>query len=83
MASGVIESQEASGVLEIVTKSAVKKTLATPSRVRISDAHFSWGSAPCTRVPGPPTATPTENLVAFGLGVGSTRTAITTERSAW
>lgn len=82
MASGVMESQEASGVLEMVTKSAVKKTLATPSRARSSDAHCSSGSAPRTSVPGPPTGVPTENLVAFGLGVGSTRTAITTERNA-
>lgn len=82
MASGVIKSQEASGVLEMVTKSAVKKTLATPSSARSCDAHCSPGSPPFTRVPGPPTGTPTVNLVAFGLGVGSTRNAIAVEASA-
>ena len=65
----------------MVTKSAVKNTLATPSRASNCDAHASSASTPCTRVPGPPTATPTVNLVAFGFGVGSTRTAMTGERS--
>ncbi len=83
MASGVIESQEASGVFEMVTKSDVKKTLATPSSARSSDAQAAPVSAPFTSVPGPPTGAPTVNLVAFGLGVGSTRTAIKGERSDW
>lgn len=83
MASGVIASQEASGVLDIVTKSAVKKMLATPPRARSSVAHASSASAPFTTVPGPPTGTPTVNLTAFGLGVGSTRIAIAGERSDW
>lgn len=60
----------------MVTKSAVKKTLATPSRANSSVTNPSSASAPFTYVPGPPTGWPTENLSAFGFGVCSTRTGM-------
>lgn len=60
----------------MVTKSAVKKTLATPSISSSSPSHGSSGAAPLTWVPGPPTDSPTENLRAFGFGVLSTATAM-------
>jgi len=62
----------------MVTKSAVKNTLATPSSASSSVRYVSFGDEPLTYVPGPPTGWPTENFIAFGLGVGSTRTAIGT-----
>lgn len=70
MARGAISSHDPSAVLETVMKSAVKKTLATCSISRIPAANGSSGSDPLTYVPGPPTADPTENLRAFGFGVG-------------
>ena len=62
----------------MVTKSAVKNTLATPSSASRSPRYFFSGDDPLTCVPGPPTGRPTVNLIAFGLGVFSTRTAIET-----
>lgn len=76
MASGTMESQEASEVLEIVTKSAVMKMLVTPGIARRSRANVSSGMEPATWVVGPPTDAPTENFIAFGLGEGATTTAI-------
>lgn len=60
----------------MVTKSAVKNTLATPSRARRSERYTSPGAAPLTKVPGPPTGRPTANFLALGFGVCSTRTVI-------
>lgn len=60
----------------MVTKSAVKNTLATPSSSNKEVRNSSSVSAPFTYVPGPPTGSPTENLRAFGFGVGSTVTGI-------
>lgn len=57
----------------MVTKLAVKNTLATPSRARRSLTNGSSGSDPLTYVPGPPTAVPTVNLKALGFGVLSAR----------
>lgn len=60
----------------MVTKSAVKNTLATPSRPRRSARKASSGAEPLTKVPGPPTGWPTANFMALGFGVCSTRTVI-------
>ena len=51
-------------------------TLATPSSSSNRPKNSSSGVAPRTYVPGPPTDWPTENFVAFGFGVGSTRIAM-------
>ena len=72
MAEGMISPQSASAVFEMVTKSAVKNTLVTPGRANSSDAislSVGWDG---TKVAGPPTGFPTVNLIALGLGVGST-----------
>lgn len=60
----------------MVTKSAVKNTLATPSSSSSCARNSSSGFEPLTTVPGPPTGSPTENLRALGFGVGSTVTGI-------
>ena len=73
MVKGTIDSQEPVGVLEMVTKSAVKNRLATPSSSRMGATNGSVASAPLTYVPGPPTGIPTVNFIAFGFGVGSVR----------
>ena len=61
-------------------KSAVRNTLATPSRSRqLFDEAPLRDRPPATNVPGPPTGlTPTVNFIALGFGVGSTRIAIGT-----
>ena len=76
MASGMIDSQGMSEVLEMVTKSAVKKMLVTPGMARRSRANESSGEVPATSVVGPPTGVPTVNFMAFGFGEGATITAI-------
>lgn len=60
----------------MVTKSAVKNTLPTPSSASRSDTYLSSGDEPLTYVPGPPTGSPTVNFIAFGFGVFSTRIVI-------
>ncbi len=78
MAASTIESQAASGNLLIVTKSAVRNTLATPgsaSRAVPSGSSVGWEG---TNVVGPPTGTPTVNFTAFGLGVELTVTGMRT-----
>jgi len=72
----MIDSQEESGVLEMVTKSAVMKMLVTPGMSRSPAANGSSGLEPATKVAGPPTGSPTENLAAFGFGVGATLTGM-------
>ncbi len=52
-------------------KSAVMKMLVTPSSWRMADAMGSSVGWPATKVAGPPTGVPTVNLIALGLGVGS------------
>jgi hypothetical protein len=52
-------------------KSAVMKMLVTPSSWRMADAMGSSVGWPATKVAGPPTGVPTLNLIALGLGVGS------------
>ncbi len=52
-------------------KSAVMKMLVTPSSSRMADAIGLSVGWPATKVAGPPTEVPTENLTALGLGVGS------------
>jgi len=64
--------QSASGCLDTVTKSAVRKTLMTPSRVNKAWARTLSVGLPATNVAGPPTGLPTVNLTALGLGVPST-----------
>ena len=76
VASVWIVSHEASGVLEMVTKSAVMKKLVTPSTARSRVASGSSVDAPATKVLGPPTGTPTENFIALGLGVGPADTGM-------
>lgn len=74
----MIGSQPASGNLFKVTKSALKKTLVTPgnpSSAWPSGSSVGW---PGMYVVGPPTATPTVNFTAFGLGVELTVTGIGT-----
>lgn len=71
-----MSSQLASGSLVTVTKSAVMKTLATPSipsRPLPIGSSVSW---PALKVAGPPTGRPTENFIAFGFGVGSAVTGM-------
>lgn len=65
----------------MVTKSAVRNTLATPLRSSNARTQGSSGSDPLRCVPGPPTGSPTVNFVAFGFGVGSTLTAMLGEAS--
>jgi len=72
----MIDSHEESGVLEMVTKSAVMKMLVTPDMANKAAASGSSGLEPATKVAGPPTACPTENLAAFGFGVGETLTGM-------
>lgn len=60
----------------MVTKLAVKNTLATPSSAKRSLRKGSSGSEPLTYVPGPPTGDPTVNLKALGFGVCSARIAM-------
>jgi len=55
----------------MVTKSAVMKMLATPSRDRTSAAISLSVSCPRTNVAGPPTGLPTGNFIALGFGVGA------------
>ena len=69
-------SHEASGVFEMVKKSAVMKKLVTPSMASSWLASGSSVGAPATKVLGPPTGTPTENFIAFGLGVGPADTGM-------
>lgn len=72
MAAGMISPQSASGVFEIVTKSAVRNTLVTPGNAKRPEAislSVGWEG---TYVAGPPTGLPMVNLTALGLGVGST-----------
>lgn len=76
MASGMIESQGTSEVLEMVTKSAVKKMLITPGMARRSRANPCSGGVPATWVVGPPTDFPTVNFIALGFGEGATITVI-------
>ncbi len=45
--------------------------LVTPSSSRMADAIGLSVGWPATNVAGPPTGVPTENLMAFGFGVGS------------
>lgn len=52
-------------------KSAVMKMLVTPSSWRMADAMGSSVGWPAAKVAGPPTGVPTVNLIALGLGVGS------------
>ena len=63
--------QSASGLFEIVMKSAVMNMLVTPASSSISEAAGLSAGCPAMNVAGPPTGTPTENLTAFGFGVGS------------
>lgn len=60
----------------MVTKSAVRNTLITPSRVNSGPTNSSGASAPLMYVPGPPTGTPVLNFIALGFGVGATVIAI-------
>lgn len=60
----------------MVTKSAVMKMLVTPGMARRPAASGSLGLDPATNVAGPPTGSPTENLAAFGFGVGATLTGM-------
>jgi len=69
VAAGAIVSHEPSGVFDNVTKSAVMKTLATPSMASSEAAIGSSVAFPATNVAGPPTSTPTVNFSAFGFGV--------------
>lgn len=63
-------SQSASALLVSVTKSAVLKTLTTPSMASKSAPSGSSTSSPA-KVAGSPTGRPTPNFMALGLGVGS------------
>lgn len=72
VARGTISPQSESGVFETVTKSAVRKMLVTPGRSSNSFATSLSVACPATKVAGPPTDLPTENLTALGLGVDST-----------
>lgn len=76
VADGAMVSHEPVGVFEMVTKSAVRKTLVTSSMPSSSPTKASSGSDPLTYVPGPPTGDPTLNFIALGLGVGSDLTGI-------
>lgn len=67
-------SHDESGVLEIVTKSAVMNRLVTPSNASSGPAKGSSSSWPVTKVLGPSTGRPTVNFRALGLGVGSIMT---------
>lgn len=67
-----MSDQSASGRLDTVTKSAVRKTLVTPSSAINSWAITLSVGLSGVKVAGPPTGLPTENLTAFGLGVPST-----------
>lgn len=71
-----MSSQSASGVLVTVTKSAVMKTLTTPSISSKPAAAGSSGVSPAEKVAGPPTGLPTVNFIALGFGVGSVTTLI-------
>lgn len=71
-----MSSHEESGVLEIVTKSAVMNKLVTPSSASKGPANGSSSCCPATKVFGPSTGWPTVNFKAFGLGVGSILTAM-------
>lgn len=72
----MIDSQGMSEVLEMVTKSAVKKMLVTPGMARRSRAKPCSGGVPATCVVGPPTGFPTVNFIALGFGDGATITVI-------
>ena len=74
----MMDSQAASGSLLIVTKSAVKNTLATPGRPSSATPSGSSVGWLGTYVVGPPTWTPTVNFTAFGFGVELTVTGIDT-----
>lgn len=80
-ASGVMVSQSASGIFVRVTKSALMKTLATPSISSSAAAVGSSAVLPFTKVAGPPTAAPTLNFKAFGFGVLLTVMAMATQRT--
>lgn len=73
-----MDSQPASGSLLIVTKSAVRNTLATPGRASSAAPSGSSVGWLGTKVFGPPTSAPTVNFTAFGLGVELTVTGIDT-----
>lgn len=70
-AAGTISFQSASGVLEMVTKSAVMNTLVTPSSASKAEPSGSSVGRAAVNVAGPPTGLPTVSLTAFGLGVDS------------
>ena len=79
--TGTISAQSASGVLEMVTKSAVRKTLVTPSTARIAVPRGSSVGLARVSVVGPPTGRPTVNFTAFGFGVPSGMIAMGGEAS--
>ena len=76
VASGAIWSQKASGVLEIVTKSADMNTLVTPGISRRGEATGSSVSCPAAKLRGESNSDPTVNLRALGLGVGVAETSV-------
>lgn len=76
VAAGAISSQNASGDLEMVTKSADMKTLVTPSNASSGAAMGSSVSWPAAKLFGASKSAPTVNFKAFGLGVGVTVTGI-------
>ena len=80
----MMSSQAASGSLLMVTKSAVKNTLATPGSPSRNDPSGSSVGWLGTNVVGPPTGTPTVNFTAFGFGVELTvidmQTSLATSR---
>ncbi len=67
-----MSDQSASDRLDTVTKSAVRKTLVTPSRATNCWAITLSVGLSGVNVDGPPTGLPTVNLTAFGFGVPST-----------
>lgn len=81
MAASLMASQREAGSLVIVTKSAVMNTLVTPSIPRSAMPNGSSVGLAAEKVVGPPTAVPTVNLSAFGLGVESIRIGITVKLS--